>query len=129
MSGSVLRLQASILARTARENDQTTLELRPAYLIQSENMPGVDPGVLWTRDVDLIFQAAEWRDDPPPENLTLNGGDITVNGITHLDLLPMPLDLPGDIELEIRSDAGVFVIRGDHFELRPLGVGKYVKHV
>ena len=129
MSGSVLQLQASILARTIQEGGQTTLELRPAYLIKSEKMPGVDPGVLWTQDVDLIFRAAEWRDDPPPENLTLTGGNITVNGITHLDLLPMPLKLPGDIELEIQGDAGTFVIRGDHFELRPLGVGKYVRHV
>ena len=124
MSGSVLQLQASILAQTIQEGGQTTLELRPAYLIKSEKMPGLEDQVHILGPKD-----AEWRDDPPPENLTLTGGNITVNGITHLDLLPMPLKLPGDIELEIQGDAGTFVIRGDHFELRPLGVGKYVRHV
>ena len=130
MSGSVLRLQGSVLAQTRRQDDATILELRPAYLIQSENMPAVDPSTLWIQDVDLIFQDAAWRDDvPTPEGLVLTGGDITLNGITHLDLLPMPLNLPGAIELELRGEAGTFVVRGAHFELRPLGVGQYRGHI
>ena len=129
MSGCVLRLPGSVLARVRREDGHTTLELRPAFIIKSEQMPGVDPGTLWTQDVDLIFREASWRANQlVPDGMEIIGGNITLNGITHLDLLPMPLNLPGNIELEIKGEAGDFAVAGEHFDLRALGVGKYTHH-
>ncbi|MGB0713734.1 MAG: hypothetical protein ACPGUC_09265 [Gammaproteobacteria bacterium] len=130
MAGSILQLEESNLSAIVQEGDRITLELRPAVIIKSEGMPGVDQSTVWAVDTDLVFRdEAEWDDDEAPQTPAgLVGGSIEVNGLTYLDTLPMPLDLPGRIELELKVDDATFAIRGGHFRITPLWPGKYLRH-
>ncbi|MGB0720937.1 MAG: hypothetical protein ACPGU7_00945 [Gammaproteobacteria bacterium] len=130
MAGSILQLEESKLTGMKQDGERITLEFRPAIIVKSEGMPGVDQSTVWAVDTDLIFvDEAEWHDDsPPPLPMQVNGGSIEVNGLTYLDTLPMPLDLPGHIELELSAETGTFVVRGGHFTINPMWPGKYLCH-
>lgn len=89
-----------VLAIDATERQLTIL--MDAYVHQSEGRPGVDPGVGGVQQVRLELCAPTNIGDLPQFPATIVDGLIRSNSTEYSNCIPLPLDLHGEIELEIR---------------------------
>jgi hypothetical protein len=131
MGGSVIKLQGSQLEALDIDGETVNVRFAPALVIKSEGVPGVDASTLWTQAAALVFKDAEIEGDSPPFPATLSGGKITVNRLSYVDMIPIPLDSAGLIRLRLTlvEAQREIVIVGNSVSLQLSGHGKYVEHL
>lgn len=131
MPGSILKFENSTLTAVSLTRDDTaTLEFEPMMRIKSEGMPDVDPSTLWSQSVRITFLEAEANPETLDGPTTLIGGDLTVNGLTYRNIIPLPLDAPGFAEIELLTENGEkIVVGGERITVELLGAEKYLEHL
>ena len=131
MSASILQLNDSIVSDLSRSGDTAVLRFSPACILKSEGVPGVDASTRWNQTAELRFGEGEiegeWRAFP----LTVEGGRISVNNMTYVDIVPVPLESAGHMKLvlSIRGADSGLVITGSDVRLDLIGDGQYVEHL
>ncbi|MBZ5511137.1 MAG: hypothetical protein LAN70_08190 [Acidobacteriia bacterium] len=125
---SAIEIHDSYLTSIAKRGD--ALELRfDAYIHKSEGTPGVDAGTGWSQDVILIFgngtvegEIAEWPAD-------LNDGTLEMDDESSENIIPIPLDRRGTIQLTLRPKCDdPIVVRGTDVRLQLQGAPTYVEN-
>jgi hypothetical protein len=117
----------SVLDSMSMEENQAVLMFSHVYIHQSEGKPGVDPGIGWTQAAIIRVANAvigsslsEWPRD-------LSDGYLKVNGEVSDNMIPIPLDQGGNVELRLETWNEVVLVSGTHIRLELLGEAQYVE--
>jgi len=122
--------------------DQVTLQDRTAvlhfkevYIHSSEGSPAVDAGKGWTQEAVLRIGNASVEGTFSKESREayrgyahyLSDGSFRMNNIVSENLIPIPLDVEGDIELRMECWGDVVCVRGTSAKLELIGAAEYVE--
>jgi hypothetical protein len=122
--------------------DQITLEASVAvlhfpevYIHSSEGRPAIDAGTGWTQEAVIRVANAhiegkfsqESRDAYGGYAHYLSDGSLRINGSVSDNLIPIPLDAQGDIELTLECWGDVVRIHGHSVRVELIGTAKYVE--
>jgi hypothetical protein len=104
------------------------LNFAPAYIHQSNGAPGVDAGTGWTQHLVIRIHGNVTEGALNMTPCTLWEGSLTLNGIHHDNVIPTPLNVEGEIELDLTARSGESVkVRGSRITLELLGEPKYIE--
>lgn len=122
--------------------DQITLEAGAAvlhfpevYIHSSEGRPAIDAGTGWTQEAIIRIGNAdiegkfsqESRDAYGGYAHYLSDGSLQVNGSVSDNLIPIPLDVEGDVQLKLECWGDIVSIHGTSAKLELIGVAKFVE--
>ena len=122
--------------------DQITLEASVAvlhfpevYIHSSEGRPAIDAGTGWTQEAVIRVANAhiegkfsqESRDAHGGDAHYLSGGSLSINGSVSDNLIPVPLDVQGDIELTLECWGDLIRVHGNSVSVELIGTAKYVE--
>ena len=126
----IVELHDSELEAIVTRGSDTTLVFKHAYVHQSEGKPGIDAGTGWSHRASLFISMSSMIPHIrfPFE---ISDGYLTIDGIMHSNILPIPLKSISAIELFIRGiDADgfhEFSIAGNGARLEIEEPGKFVE--
>lgn len=131
MGGSVIQLRGSKIEAVDTTNRTINVRFSPALVVRSEGVPGVDASTLWTQAATMAFHDGEIEGDFPSFPATLTGGRITVNRLSYVDMIPIPLDSAGFLRLLLTFVGAQreLAIVGISATLELLGHAKYIEHL
>lgn len=72
-------------------NDEAILIFASLYIHQSEGEAGVDAGVGWFQRAELVIENSTLTEYIRAWPCEIYGGEITVDGVTHRNGMPLPL--------------------------------------
>ena len=110
------------------EGSQAVLCFSHVYIHQSEGQPGVDAGTGWSQAAIIRIEDAfisgsftEWPCD-------LLGGYLKSDGVVSRNMIPIPLDQGGNVELRLEGwNDEVVSVSGTHIRLDLIGEAQYVE--
>jgi len=108
------------------EGADALLRFSHVYIHQTEGKPGIDPGSGWSQEAVIRISngvisgsLTEWPSD-------LGGGYLKMDGAVSRNMIPIPLDHEGQIELRVEG-WGAISITGTHIRLELIGQAEYVE--
>ena len=125
---SAIEIHDSSLTSITKRSD--LLELRfDAYIHISEGAPGVDAGTGWTQDVMLVFDSGTLEGSITEWPAVLYDGTLEIDGEASENIIPIPLDRKGNIQLTLKPSSmdEPIIVRGNHVHLEPRGAPIYVE--
>ena len=123
-----IELYDSTLTSLVKEGQRVVVDLQPAYIHRSTGTPGVDPGGGWAQDVILVVEQATIDGSVPDLPCDLWEGSLRVGHQTIENIIPLPLDYRGDVQLMLvtQTDSGV-IVRGSAISATPIGEPKFIE--
>jgi len=122
-----IEIHDSVLDSLCMEGSQAVLSFSHVYIHQSEGKPGVDPGTGWSQAAIIRIDSAvigssftEWPRD-------LSDGYLKLDGQVSDNMIPIPLDHEGHIELRLEGWNEVVFVSGTHIRLELIGEAQYVE--
>jgi hypothetical protein len=125
---SAIEIYDSTLTSLVKEDQRVIVDLQPAYIHRSTGTPGVDPGEGWAQDVILVVEKGMIVGSVPELPCDLWEGSLRVGHQTIENIIPLPLDYRGDVQLILvtQTDSGV-VVRGSAISATPVGEPKFIE--
>jgi len=125
---SAIEIYDSTLTSVVNEGQRVTVDLQPAYIHRSTGMPGVDPGGGWAQDVILVVEKGTIAGDVTELPCDLWEGSLQVGNETIANIIPLPLDYRGEVELTLvtQTESRV-IIRGSAISATPIGEPKFIE--
>jgi hypothetical protein len=124
---AAIELHDSTVAEIIKQDSTVTVRFRPAYLHQSENRPGIDPGTGWVQDAQLIFSEASVDGNFPDLPCDVMDGEFILSQ-KRQDLISVPLEATGFVKLQMIFDSiHIVMIKGKGVHLKLPGKLKYVE--
>jgi hypothetical protein len=125
---SGIELHDSVLASLKSVEDKIEIAFRPAYIHRTEGIPGVDPGTGWTQDIVLVVESGVVEGQVAELPFDVSDGELQVAGLQLQNVLPLPLDYRGNIELRLLlKSSEQLVIRGSRITSESAGTAKYIE--
>ncbi len=123
-----IELYDSTLTSLVKEGQRVVVDLQPAYIHRSTGTPGVDPGGGWAQDVILVVEQATIDGSVPDLPCDLWEGSLRVGHQTIENIIPLPLDYRGDVQLMLvtQTESGV-IVRGSAISAAPVGEPKFIE--
>ena len=124
------------------ELDEVTLEAGVAvlhfphvYIHSSEGRPAIDVGSGWSQEAVIRIGNArvegkfsqESREAYGGHAHYLSDGSLRIDGSVSDNLIPIPLDVQGDIELTLECWGDVVRVHGNSAQLELIGTAEYVE--
>jgi hypothetical protein len=111
------------------------LHFKEVYIHSSEGRPAVDAGTGWSQEAVLRIGNARIEGTFSKESREayrgyahyLSGGSLRIDSTVSENLIPIPLDMDGDIELKIECWDDVVYVRGSSIQLELIGAAEYVE--
>jgi hypothetical protein len=130
-----IEIHDSAFDQIALQDGTAVLHFKKVYIHSSEGRPAVDAGTGWTQEAVLRIGNARIEGTFSKESREaykgyahyLSGGSLRINGTVSENLIPIPLDLDGDIELKIECWDDVVCVRGSSIQLELIGTAEYVE--
>jgi hypothetical protein len=128
MTNRAIEIHDSKLQSIAIRAGHVVLDFSSAYIHQSDGRPSIDAGTGWTQHAVIRV-----RGDVVSGSLTelpcdLSSGYLTFNGQHSDNLIPIPLNRDGEVELHLTSAFAESVqVRGSRVTLELLGEPGYVE--
>ena len=126
MQHQAIEIHDSALDRISLEGSMAVLYFPEVYIHLSEGRPAIDAGTGWTQVAIIRIDNAmigslftEW-----PRNL--QDGYLKLNGEVSDNMIPIPLDHSGSVELRLEDWNEVVFASGTHIRLELLGEAQYV---
>jgi hypothetical protein len=130
MPNTIITLKGSTVETLARgRDDGLTLRLAPALILKSQGIAGVDPSTRWAQEGEIRIAEADTEGVLPELPALSTGGSIECGGYRYIDMVPLPLDLPGYVELRLRFGDREWVARGQDPRVALEGQARYLEHV
>jgi hypothetical protein len=122
--------------------DQITLEANVAvlrfaevYIHSSQGRPAIDAGTGWTQEAVIRVANAHIEGEFSQESRDayggyahhLSGGSLRINGSVSDNLIHLPLDAQGDIELTLECWGDVVRVHGSSVTAELIGTAEYVE--
>ncbi len=130
MSKRILKFPESVLHSIIRDGDHTHLRFEPMRVVKAEGVPDVDPSTLWDQTVEFKLLEADIEINSSDLPCKIASGMIEINGMTYVDIIPVPLSTPGTIEIELSDETGArfFLVRAERIDIELIGLDSYIKH-
>jgi hypothetical protein len=105
------------------------------YIHSSEGRPAIDAGTGWSQEAVVRIENARIEGTFSKKSREaygdyahyLSGGSLRIGDTVSENLIPIPLDLDGDVELTIVCWDGVIRVRGCSVHLELIGAAEYVE--
>lgn len=135
MQNRAIEIHDSALDQITLEGGIAVVHFPEVYIHLSEGRPAIDAGTGWTQEAVIRIGNAyvdgrfsqESRDAYGGYAHYLSGGSLQVNGSVSDNLIPIPLDVQGDIQLTLECWGDVVRLRGHSARLELIGTAEYVE--
>ena len=135
MENRAIEIHDSAVDQITLEASVAVLHFPEVYIHSSEGRPAIDAGTGWTQEAVIRVANAqiegtfsqESRDAYGGYAHYLSGGSLRINGSVSDKLIPIPLDVQGDIELALECGEGVVRVHGNSVRVELIGTAKYVE--
>ncbi len=125
MANAVIELHDSRVVRVHAIGSDVVLDV-DAYVHVSEGEPGVDEGTGWKRTVTVTIRNGSIR-RTIENDLLISDGQLRVGEKTFDNMLPLDLDVAGDVSIELVGAEGTLSITGNGISVTPHGEATYVE--
>ena len=127
MLNRAMEIHDSVLQRITRTATGVIVEIS-AYVHESNGEPGVDEGTGWIQPTALQASNADFEGRIPEMPCDLRDGYIVLTDRRLENVIPMPLEDSGRVEIKLEAGTGDFLlIRGDSVRLVVLDEAEYVE--
>jgi hypothetical protein len=120
-----VELHDSAITAIHHAGSDMVLEL-VAIVHSSEGRPGRDPGKTGTQPAELVIEDAHIASTPTSLPLSILSGRISTDAETLENVLPLPIDMAGDVRLELSGAEGTLSAKGRRVRLALRGTWKYL---
>jgi hypothetical protein len=128
MANRQIEIHDSELKAVTITDGNIVLELSPAYIHMSDGSPGIDAGTGWLQNAVIRVRSEGILGSISELPCDLWDGHLKVNGELFDNLVPIPLDSAGNIELQLTSVSGESLqVRGNRITLELLGEPEYIE--
>jgi hypothetical protein len=129
----VIEIHDSQLDRITMEGETALIHFRSVYIHQSEGELWVDNTTGWSQEAELRIGNAHvegsftvpqkvWGGD-----INLQDGSLRIGDALSDNLIPIPLQVTGDIELKLESCGETVRVCGTAAHLQLIGAARYVE--
>jgi hypothetical protein len=130
-----IEIHDSALDQIALEGGVAVLHFPQVYIHSSEGRPAIDAGTGWTQEAVIRIGNARIEGELSQESRAayggyahyLSDGSLGINGSVSDNLIPIPLDVRGDIELKLECWGEVVRVHGTSAQLELIGTAVYVE--
>jgi hypothetical protein len=135
MQNRAIEIHDSMLERIALQDGVAVLYFPQVYIHSSEGRPSIDAGTGWTQEALIRVEHAhidgklsnESGEAYSGQAHCLSDGSLRIDGSVSDNLIPVPLDVKGDIELTLEWSGGLVHVHGNSASLELLGTAEYVE--
>ena len=135
MENRAIEIHDSAVDQISLEASMAVLHFPEVYIHSSKGRPAIDAGKGWTQEAMIRVANAhiegkfskESRDAYGGHAHYLSGGSLSINGSVSDNLIPIPLDVQGDIELSLECWGDVVRVRGSSVSVELIGKAEYVE--
>jgi hypothetical protein len=135
MQNREIEIHDSELEQITLEGTTAVLRFPHVYIHASAGRPGIDAGTGWGQRALLRIGNAGIEGSFSDENREgnrgvwwLSDGALTVNGSVSDNLIPIPLDVHGEVELKLECRGEVVRIHGNSAKLELIGDARYIEN-
>jgi hypothetical protein len=131
----VIEIHDSALDEIRLEGGIAVLHFPEVYIHASEGRPALESGMGWTQEAVIRIGNARIEGEFPPESREAYGGyahylydgSLAINGTISNNLIPIPLDVHGEIELTMECWGYIVRVHGSSAKLELIGKVKHVE--
>lgn len=124
-----------MLEQIALQGSVALLYFRQVYIHSSDGRPAIDAGTRWTQEALIRIENAridgklsnEASEAYSVQAHCLSDGSLRIDGSASDNLIPIPLDVKGDIELTLEWSGGIVHVHGNSASLELIGTAEYVE--
>ena len=135
MQNQVIEIHDSALDQISLEGGVAVLHFPEVYIHSSEGRPAIDAGTGWAQEAVIRIENARIEGRFSQESREAYGGyahylydgSLTINGTVSDNLIPIPLDVQGEIELTLECWGDIVRVQGSSVKLELIGTAKYVE--
>ena len=135
MENRAIEIHDSALDQIGLENGVALLHFPQVYIHSSNGRPAVDAGSGWTQEAVIRIGNAQIEGKFSQESREayggyahyLSDGSLRINDSVSDNLIPIPLDVQGEIELTLECWGDVVCVRGNSARLDLIGTAEYVE--
>ena len=135
MLSQVIEIHDSALDEIRLEGGTAVLHFLEVYIHASEGRPALESGTGWTQEAVIRIGNARIEGEFPPESREAYGGyahylydgSLAINGTISNNLIPIPLDVHGEIELTMECWGYIVRVCGSSAKLELIGKAKHVE--
>jgi hypothetical protein len=135
MENRAIEIHDSALDQISLEDGVAVLHFPEVYIHSSTGRPGIDAGSGWTQEAVIRIANAQIKGKFSQESREAYGGyahyllagSLRINGSVSDNLIPIPLDVQGDIELTLECWGDVVCVHGNSARLDLIGTAQYVE--
>jgi len=130
-----IEIHDSELDEVTREAGVAVLHFPHVYIHSSEGRPAIDAGSGWSQEAVIRIGSARVEGKFSRESREAYGGDahhlsdgsLRIDGSVSDNLIPIPLDVQGDVELTLECWGDVVRVHGNSARLELIGTAEYVE--
>jgi len=135
VQNQVIEIHDSALDRITLEGGIAVLCFPEVYIHSSEGRPAIDAGTGWTQEAVIRIGNARIEGKFSQESREayggyahyLSDGSLAINGTISDNLIPIPLDVQGEIDLKLECWGDIVRVHGSSAKLELIGKPKYIE--
>ncbi|HEX4427361.1 MAG TPA: hypothetical protein VH079_18310 [Terriglobales bacterium] len=135
MQNKVIEIHDSALDQIGLEGGVAVLHFPEVYIHSSEGRPAIDAGTGWTQEAVIRIENARVEGEFSKESREayggyahyLHDGSLAINSAVSDNLIPIPLDIQGEVELTLECWGDIVRVWGSSVKLELIGTPKYVE--
>ena len=135
MQNRAIEIHDSMLGQIALQDGVAMLYFPQVYIHSSEGRPAIDAGTGWTQEALIRIENAhidgklskESSEAHSGQPHCLSDGWLRIDASVSDNLIPIPLDVKGDIELTLEWSGEIVHVHGNAASLELLGTAEYVE--
>ena len=135
MENRAIEIHDSAVDQITLEAGVAVLHFPEVYIHSSEGRPAIDAGTGWTQEAVIRVANAHIEGEFSQESRDAYGGyahyhsdgSLRINRSVSDNLIPIPLDVQGDIELTLECWGDVVRVHGNSVSLELIGTAEYVE--
>ncbi|HKR31922.1 MAG TPA: hypothetical protein VJT08_15685 [Terriglobales bacterium] len=132
MQNRAIEIHDSEFDRITFEGADALLHFPHVYIHASEGRPAIDCGTGWSQRAELRIGSARVEGSFSAESRedgvnVLSNGHLIVNETVSNNLIPIPLDVHGNVELSLQCWSDVVHVVGNSAKLELLGEPTYIE--
>ena len=124
-----------MLGQIALQEGVAVLYFPRVYVHSSEGRPAIDAGTGWTQEALIRIENAHIDGKLSNESSETHSGQphcfsdgwLRIDASVSDNLIPIPLDVKGDIELTLAWWGGIVHVHGNSASLELIGTAEYVE--
>lgn len=122
-----IEIHDSVLEALSHDNGDAILHFSQLYIHESEGRVGIDPGRGWSQQGRLTIIQATVSGSFPELPADVHDGHVVVDGIRYENIIPVSLEVGGEIELQQQSWNEVLRINRKGAKLERIGAAEYLE--